>query len=99
MPFIIYLAIWTVFFVSMNTVLGVNQPKLDGVNQFYSNYINMFRITFGDIMEPIFECPEGRDCTYTYVRIWLVFVAMVYLMTIILNNFLIAKVSSVYESF
>ena len=99
-PFIIYLGVWLVFFVCLNEIMGAKSgEKLSGLDANLSNYINMFRTTFGDIMEPIYECPEGEDCTVTFLKLWLVFIFMVYFMTIILNNFLIAKVSSVYENF
>ena len=59
----------------------------------------MFRTSVGDIQDPVFMCPEGEECALPLLEIWIVFVANVYFLTIILNNFLIAKVSSVYENF
>lgn len=93
-PFIMYLVIWIVFFVTLNKYLGANLgTEIVGVGVNFSNYINMFRSSVGDIQEP------ASDVTKNLRIIWFVFVMSIYFNTIILNNFLIAKVSSVYENF
>lgn len=88
--------------VSLIQILGSNLgDQIEGLGEyaFVSNYINMFRSTVGDIQNPDFECKAEDNCVDTFVKIWVVFVVTVYIGTIILNNFLIAKVSSVYEEF
>lgn len=64
-----------------------------------SNYIQMFRTSVGDIQEPVFKCLAEDECAVVLIEIWMVFVLILYFVTIILNNFLIAKVSSSYENF
>ena len=88
------------FFVQLNSILGATSgEKLDGVDIFASNYINMFRSSVGDLQIPEFECKPEDNCEYTYLAIWFVFILMIYFMTIILNNFLIARVGSTYDNF
>lgn len=49
-PFIMYLVIWIVFFVTLNKYLGANLgTEIVGVGVNFSNYINMFRSSVGDI--------------------------------------------------
>jgi len=59
----------------------------------------MFRSAIGDIANPGFKCKEegSFDCTVRTYAIWIMFALMVYFMPVTLNNFLIAKVSAVYE--
>ena len=68
LPFINYLVIWIIFFVSLMQILGANlgQP-ISGVGVYYSNYISMFRTSVGDVQEPAFECPVGKNCVMTFL--------------------------------
>ena len=98
-PFITYLMIWIVFFNSINRQLGVTSGKpISGINVLFSNYINMFRSSVGDIQEPQIVC-TNNNCEWITFLNWVIFLLKIYFMTIILNNFLIAKVGSAYEKF
>ena len=86
--------IWIVFFVNLNLILEANTgEQLYGIPVVTSNYVNMFRTSVGDLQEPLFPCVEQGNCMYTATTLWIVFMSEIYFMTIILNNFLIAKVS------
>ena len=100
--FLLYLLIWIVFFVQVNLILGAHSgEELDGMtllaySRSTSNYVNMFRSSIGDLQDPQFTENDG---TYLPIVIWFAFIVMIYFMPVILNNFLIAKVSSSYENF
>jgi len=105
LPFTTYLIIWILFFESLMWILDATIGKpLTGIEEHFSNYIQLFRTSVGDIQKPEFLCTEAEDtegkCGLNYyIKIWVVFVVEVYFITIVLNNFLIAKISSVYEAF
>lgn len=103
-PFIIYLFIWLEFFIALYRILGVRiGSPVDGIEVNLSDFIKMFRSSVGDLQEPEphSEWKSFNDGQFTWVlsAIWVTYVCMIYLETVILNNFLIAKVSSVYENF
>ena len=62
-PFIIYLLIWIVFFVTLFKFLGAKLgEEIDGVGKTFSNYINMFRTSVGDIIDPkAVKCSAETD--------------------------------------
>ena len=77
-PFILYLVIWIVFFVILNQYLDTNiGDEINGVGVNFSNYINVFRTSVGDIKDPNpvkCDSEDEEDCPRSMTAIWIAFI-------------------------
>ena len=72
----------------------IGEP-IEGLNDYFSFFIQIFRTSIGDVQDPMTEI----ESTQIVVFIYIVYLMMLFLTTVILNNFMIAKVSQEYENF
>lgn len=98
-PFMTYLIIWIQFYIALFRILGAKVgDEIPGIGLGFSNVINMFKTAVGDLQDPTYDMKESSFSWVTAV-IYFTYAVMIYIETLILNNFLIAKVSSEYENF
>jgi hypothetical protein len=99
-PFITFLFFWIQFFIALNRVLGASVgDEIKGIGLGFSNVINLFKFSVGDLQDPTFDNKEESKFYWVILGINIIYAVIIYIETLILNNFLIAKVSSEYENF
>jgi len=110
MTFMIFLIYWIIFFSIAFELIGSGfveeqETYLDNkVNRTFTNFLQVFRNSLGDLASPSYEYWTAREAdapgytTFMITLIWIIWIANIVFVQIVLFNFLIAIVGDSYST-
>ena len=75
-PFMTFLIFWIQFFIALNRVLGASVgDEIKGIGLGFSNVINLFKFSVGDLQDPTFDNKEESKFYWVILGINIIYLS------------------------